>query len=103
MHNKKNSPKPTWVPFNTWEAQQKALTKANLEATKAQEEANKRAQKEAMMKIHDWGTPSGKAQMVQNSENSCHNGNSQKGLSGKCMKFSKISENSLSSSKRLEV
>ena len=103
MPNKKNSSKPTWVPFNTWEAQQKALIKANLEATKSQQEENMKAKREAMMKIHDWGTPSGKAQMVQNSENSCHNGNSQKGLSGKCMKFSKISENSLSSSKRLEV
>ena len=103
MPNKKNSSKPSWVPFSTWEAQEKALNKARLEATKAEEEANKKAKREAMMKIHDWGTPSGKAQMVQNSENSCHNGNSQKGLSGKCMKFSKISENSLSSSKRLEV
>ena len=76
MHNKKNSPKPTWVPFNTWEAQQKALTKANLEATKAQEEANERAQKEAMMKIHDWGTPSGRHSRFKAPKTLCHNGNS---------------------------
>ena len=76
MHNKKNSPKPTWVPFNTWEAQQKALIKANLEATKAQEEANERAQKEAMMKIHDWGTPSGRPNRFKALKTLCHNGNS---------------------------
>ena len=38
MPNKKNSSKSTWVPFNTWEAQQKALIKAKLEATKSQQE-----------------------------------------------------------------
>ena len=62
MQNNKNSSKPTWVPFNIWEAQQKALIKAKMEATKAQQEASKKAKREAMMKLHDWGTsgtPSG--------------------------------------------
>ena len=66
MPNKKNSSKP-WVlalaldlALNTWEAKQKALIKANLEAMKSQEEAKERARKKAMIKIHDWGTPSGR-------------------------------------------
>ena len=60
MPNKKNSSKSTWVPLNIWEAQQKALIKANLEAMKSQQEAKEKAQRDAMMKHYDWGTPSGK-------------------------------------------
>ena len=60
MQNNKNSPKPTWVPINIWEAQQEAKKKAALEAKEKQEEADKKAQREAMMKPYDWGTPSGK-------------------------------------------
>ena len=76
MPNKKNSSKPTWVPFNTWEAQQKALIKAKLEATKSQQEENEKAKREAMMKIHDWGTPSGRHNMFKAPKTLCHNGNS---------------------------
>ena len=70
MPNKKNSSKP-WVlalafdlALNTWEAKQKALIKANLEAMKSQQEAKEKAQRDAMMNHYDWGTPAGKAQMV---------------------------------------
>ena len=96
MPNKKNSSKPTWVPFNTWEAQQKALIKAKLEATKAQEEAKEKAQKEAMMKIHDWGTPSGRHNCFKTPKTFLTMGavENVQVLSGKCMKLSKISENS---------
>ena len=60
MQNKKNSSKPTWVPFNTWEAQQKALVKAKLEARKKQKEEEEKAKREAMFKPYNWGTHSGK-------------------------------------------
>ena len=60
MQNQKNSSKPTWVPFNTWEAQQEALVKAQLEARKKQEEEQEKAKREAMFKPYNWGTPSGK-------------------------------------------
>ena len=76
MQNQKNSSKPTWVPFNIWEAQQKALIKANLEARKSQEEAKERARKKAMFKIHDWGTPSGRHSRFKAPKTLCHNGNS---------------------------
>ena len=64
MPNKKNSSKPTLLDFfqpalNTWEAKQKALIKANLEAMKSQQEAKEKAQRDAMMKHYDWGTPAG--------------------------------------------
>ena len=42
------------------EAQQKAFLKAKLEARQKQIDAEKKAQREAMMKPFDWGTPSGK-------------------------------------------
>ena len=60
MQNQKNSSKPTWVPFNTWEAQQKALVKAKLEARKKQKEEEEKAKREAMFKPYNWGTHSGK-------------------------------------------
>ena len=60
MPNKKNTSKPTWVPFNTWEAQQKALVKAKLEARKKQKEEEEKAKREAMFKPYNWGTHSGK-------------------------------------------
>ena len=60
MQNQKNSSKPTWVPFNIWEAQQEALVKAQLEARKKKMEEEKKAQREAMFKPFDWSIPSGK-------------------------------------------
>ena len=60
MQNNKNSSKPTWVPFNIWEAQQKALVKAKLEARKKQKEEEEKAKREAMFKPYNWGTHSGK-------------------------------------------
>ena len=53
MQNQKNSSKPTWVPFNTWEAQQKALVKAKLEARKKQKEEEEKAKREAMFKPYN--------------------------------------------------
>ena len=60
MQNNKNSPKPTWVPINIWEAQQEAKKKAEKEAKRKQIEEEKKSQREAMMKPYNWGTPSGK-------------------------------------------
>ena len=57
MQNKKC--KPTWVPINTWEAQQKAFFKANLEARQKQKEEEEKAQRQSMWKLYDWDTPSG--------------------------------------------
>ena len=83
MPNKKNSSKPTLLEFfqpalNTWEAKQKALIKANLEAMKSQEEAKERARKKAMIKIHDWGTLSGRYNQLKTPKTLCHHGDSWK-------------------------
>ena len=60
MHNKTNSSKANWVPIKIWEAQQEAKKKAEKEAKRKEIEEEKKAQREAMMKPYNWGTPSGK-------------------------------------------